>query len=67
MKKAAKIADQSDTWYNIVASMRAEIEFLTIKLLSDYGVIWETPLAFLVRRTSFAVACEDAYLDKVGG
>ena len=67
MKKAAKMPHSSNMEYNIVPSMQEEINFFRDKLQPNSGVLWETPIAFLIKRTPFAVACGDACLDGAGG
>ena len=53
--------------YNIVPSMREEINFFAEYLKPESGVTWETPIAFLIERTPFASSYGDACLDAAGG
>ena len=49
--------------YNIVPSMREELEFFAKYLKTGSGVVWETSIAFLIERTAFASSYGDACLD----
>ena len=53
--------------YNIILSMREELEFFRKTLEPTSGVIWEAPLAYLIKKTPFATAYGDACLDAAGG
>ena len=53
--------------YNIVPSMREELDFLEQYLQPNSGVIWEAPNAFLINRMPFASTLGDACLDTGGG
>ena len=53
--------------YNIVPSMRQELDFFEEFLKPDSGVSWESPLAFLIKRMPFAKSWGDACLDACGG
>ena len=53
--------------YNIISSMREEIEFFKRALRPDSGVTWECPIAFLIKRMPFATTYGDACLDAGGG
>ena len=51
--------------YNIVPSMREELFFAEC-LKTSSGVVWETPIAFLIEGTRFASSYGDACLDAAG-
>ena len=53
--------------YNIVKSVREEIDFFEKLLRPSSGVSWESPIAFLIKRTPFASTCGDAGLVAGGG
>ena len=53
--------------YNIVPSMREELDFLAESLKISSDVNWEAPIAFLIERTPFASSYGDACLDAAGG
>ena len=52
--------------YNIILSMREELEFFRKTLEPSSGVIWEAPIAHLIKKTPFATAYGDACLDAAG-
>jgi hypothetical protein len=41
-------------WYNINKVMHHELDFFCDKLKPDLGINWETPIAHLIPRMSFA-------------
>ena len=53
--------------YNIIPSMREELDFFEKFLKPDSGVPWESPIAHLIERTPFASSFGDACLDAAGG
>ena len=53
--------------YNIVSSMRDDIDFFAEYPKPSSGVAWGTPIAFLIERTPFASSYGDACLDAAGG
>merc|ERR1712086_1116135 len=67
IKKAAKLVHHCPVEYNIVRSMREEIEFFARYLKPDSGVKWEAPIAYLIDRTPFASTFGDACLESGGG
>ena len=67
LKKAAKMVHHSPIEYNIVPSMREELDFFEEFLKTDSGVSWESRLAFLIKRMPFAKSWGDACLDACGG
>ena len=67
LKKAARMVHHIPMEYNIVPSMREEINFFAEYLKPESGVTWETPIAFLIERTPFASSYGDACLDAAGG
>ena len=67
IKKAAKLVHHCPVEYNIVESMREEIEFFARYLKPDSGVKWEAPIAHLIDRTPFASTFGDACLESGGG
>jgi hypothetical protein len=40
--------------YNIIPSMREELDFFEKNLKPDSGISWESPIAHLIERTPFA-------------
>ena len=67
LKKAARMVHHVPMEYNIVPSMREELDFFAKHLKIGSGVVWETPIAFLIERTPFASSYGDACLDAAGG
>lgn len=67
LKQAAKMAHSADYEYNINKTMRAELDFFRDKLRPDSGLTWETPIAFVIRRTPTATSYGDSCLDGGGG
>ena len=67
LKKAAKMVHHSPIEYNIVPSMREELNFVEEFLAPDSGVEWEAPIAYLIKRTPFATAFGDTCLHSAGG
>ena len=67
LKKAAKMIHNSPAEYNIVVSMREEIELFKKMLEPTSSVAWEAPIAYLIKKTPFAIAYGDACLDAAGG
>ena len=53
----------ADREYNIVTSMREEIDFFEQQLKPNSGVEWEAPIAFLIKRMPYASTFGDACLD----
>ena len=46
--------------YNIVPSMREKLDLFAEYLKTSSGVVWETPIAFLIERTPFEPSYGDA-------
>ena len=67
LKKSARMVHHAPIKYNIVPSMREEINFFEEHLKPGSGTVWETPIAFLIERTPFASSYGDACLDAAGG
>jgi len=67
IKQAARQVHHSTRKYNINKTMRAEIEFFREMLRPESSIKWETPIAFLIKRTPFAKAYGDACLTGAGG
>ena len=67
LKKAAKMVHHCSREYNIVPSMREELDFLEQSLQPNSGVIWEAPIAFLIKRMPSASTWGDACLEAGGG
>ena len=65
-QKAAKLVHHCPVEYNIVRSMREEIEFFARYLKHDLRVKWEAPIAHLIDRTPFASTFGDACLESGG-
>ena len=53
--------------YNIVPSMREKLDLFAEYLKTSSGVVWETPIAFLIEHTPFASSYRDRCLDAAGG
>ena len=47
--------------------MREELGFFEVFLASNSGVEWESPIAYLIKRTPFVTTYGDACLDSAGG
>ena len=47
--------------------MKEELEFIREKIQQGSGVIWRTPIAFLIQKTPFAEAYGNSSLDRAGG
>ena len=67
LKKAARMVHHVPMEYNIVPSMREELDFFAESLKTSSDVNWEAPIAFLIERTPFASSYGDACLDAAGG
>lgn len=67
IKQAAKMVHHSKYQYNINTTMRAELEFFRGALASKSDVMWETPIAHLIKRNPFAVTVGDSCLEGAGG
>ena len=67
LKKSTRMVHHCSMEYNIVPSMREELDFLEQYLQPNSGVIWEAPNAFLINRMPFASTLGDACLDAGGG
>ena len=67
IKQAARSVHHSRRKYDIVPTMRAEIEFFRRMLQPNTGLSWETPIAHLIKRVPSATAFGDACLDGAGG
>ena len=67
IKRAARMVHHSKYQYNINTTMRSEIEFFRMALASKSDVLWETPIAHLIKKTPFAVTVGDSCLDGAGG
>jgi len=67
LKKASRMVHHSSQEYNIVPSMRQEIDFLEQVLKPNSGIKWESPIAFLIKRMPFASTFGDACLEAGGG
>ena len=67
MKKAARMVHHSKEEYNIVPSMREEVDFFAKYLKPGSGVTWESPIAFLIKKMPFALNFGDSCLDAAGG
>ena len=67
LKKSARMVHHAPIKYNIVPSMREEIDFFEVYLKPESGIAWETPISFLIERTPFASSYGDACLDAAGG
>ena len=67
LKKAARMFHHAPIEYNIIPSMREELDFFEKFLKPDSGVPWESPIAHLIERTPFASSFGDACLDAAGG
>ena len=63
----ARLVHHAPIKYNIVPSMRGEIDFFAENLESTSGVAWECPIAYLIKKTPLATAFGDACLDAAGG
>ena len=53
--------------YNIIPSMKEELEFFKEILEPTSSVFWKAPIAYLIKKISFAIAFGDACLDAAGG
>ena len=67
LKKAARMIYHSPSEYNIVPSMKEEIAFFQKFLEPDSGIIWQAPIAHLIKKTPTATAYGHASLDGAGG
>ena len=67
IKKASRMVHHSTRKYNIVPSMREEIDFFEQQLKPNSGIKWEAPIAFLIKRMPFASTFGDACLEAGGG
>ena len=67
IKKAARKVHHCKFQHNILPSMREEIDFFEEALKRHSGITWESPIAFLIKRTPFATTFGDACLDAGGG
>ena len=67
LKKAARMVHHAPVEYNIIPSMREELDLFANYLEPNSGVAWKTPIAFLIERTPFASSYGDACLDAAGG
>jgi hypothetical protein len=66
MKCAAKLTHHASYQYNINRTMHYTIEILCNKLKPDSGIKWETPIAHLIPRMSFAMTIGDSLLEGAG-
>ena len=67
LKKLARMVHHVPIKYNIVPSMREELNFFGVYLKPGSGIAWETPISFLIERTPFASSYGDACLNAAGG
>ncbi len=67
LKKAARMIHHSRYKFTINLSMRQEIEFFRDKLQPGSNIIWETPIAHVIPRTSSATAFGYSCLEGAGG
>lgn len=67
LKKAARMVHHSSAEYNIIPSMKDELDFFKKILEPSSSVVWEAPIAYLIKKTPFATAFGDACLDAAGG
>ena len=47
--------------------MKGELDFFKEILEPTSSVVWEAPIAYLIKKTPFAIAFGDACLDAAGG
>jgi hypothetical protein len=55
IKHAAKLTHHASYQYNINKTMCYKIKFFCNKIKPDSGIKWETPIAYLIPRTPFAM------------
>ena len=67
LKKVARQVHRSKLEHNILPSMREEINFFERALKRGTGVSWESPIAFLIKKTPVSTTFGDACLDAGGG
>ncbi len=67
MKHEAKLVHHAKYRYNINKTTPQEIEFFHKKLQPLSNILWETPIAHIIPRTSLATAFGDCFLEGVGG
>ena len=67
LKKAARAVHHSKLRFNIVETMRQEIEFFRQRLGPDSDVNWHAPIAHLIKRMPLGKFYGDVCLDGAGG
>ena len=67
IQKAAKRKFRSSLSYDTNPSLLEEIGLLTAWLQPDSGVLWQSPLALVIKRTAYAVAAGDSCCFGGGG
>ncbi len=67
IKRSTKLVHQSRCQYNITKSMRQEIEFFRKKLLPNFGIGWESPIAHIIQKMPTFITFGDSCLEGAGG